>query len=237
MIAGLFTTSALVSDNIMTPCYYPESATASRILKDILLHQVGNERCSENMLRALMHSAYTTDEMDAASERAVVATLDEAVCKLDPILADSDTFRADLSVLLQKFIDVWKTALLSNKLILATTEHDDISDADVMEEFGSTATPSTIVFGRPKFETLSLFPRIYVPELEYIVHRGIVLSPWQEIVLAAESEYWNCTAQKAKKTKAVHESKDGATRSFSRRERHASLSPSKFCIGRRPFSG
>src|SRR5947207_2584091 len=127
MIAGLSTTSTLISDNIMTPCYYPESATASRTIKDLLEQQLNVEPCRENMMRALMLSAYATDEMDAASERAVVATLGEAVCQLSPILADADTFRADLDALLRKFADAWKLALSSKKLILAIAEDYDIS--------------------------------------------------------------------------------------------------------------
>src|SRR5579871_182481 len=165
MIAGLFTTSALISDNIMIPCYYPESTTASRTLKDILLQQLSVEPCRENMMRALMQSTYTTDEMDAASERAVVATLDEAVCKLGPILADNDTFRADLDMLLRKFLDTWKLAICSKKLILALSDEDDTSDSEIMEEFGGTTNPSEMVLGRPKFGVLSLFPKIHVPEL------------------------------------------------------------------------
>ena len=235
MIAGLFITSALISDNIMTPCYYPESATASRILKDILLQQLSVEPCRENMMRALMHSAYTTDEMDTASERAVLDTLDEAVCKLGPILANSDTFRADLGVLLRKFMDAWQLALLSKKLILAITEEDDISDSEKMEEFGGAITPSEIVLGRPKFGVLSLFPRIYVPELGHVVHKGIVLLPWQEIVLAAEREYWNCMAQEAKKNRHVRGSNEDAASASTRRERRASVSPLRHWIGKRPF--
>lgn len=189
------------------------------------------------MMRALMLSAYTTDEMDAASEGAVVATLDEAVCKLGPILADVDTFQADLGVLLRKFMDAWKLALLSKRLILATAEEDDISDSEIMEEFGGTTMPSEIVLGRPKFGVLSLFPRIYVPEVDHVVHKGIVLLPWQEIVLAAEREYWNRAAQGAEKNKAMRGSNEGAAGALSRRERRASLSPSRPWFGKRPFLG
>ena len=237
IIAGLFTTSALISDNIMIPCYYPESATASRILKDVLQQQLSVEPCRENMMRALMHSAYTIDEMDAASERALVATLDEAVCKLGPILADGDTFRADLGMLLRKFMDVWKLALLSKKLILASAEEDDTSDSEIMEEFGGTITPSEIMLGRPKFGVLCLFPRIHVPELDHVVHKGIVLLPWQEIVLAAEREYWSCAARDVKRKKAARGSNEGAAGALLRRERRASVSPSRSWIGKRLFLG
>jgi len=239
MIAALFTASALISDNIMIPCYYPESATASRILKDVLLQQLSVEPCRENMMRALMHSAYTVDEMDAASERAVVATLDEAVSKLGPLLADSDTFRADLGMLLRKFMDAWKLALLSKKLILASAEEDDTSESETMEEFGGTVTPSEIMLGRPKFGVLCLFPRIHVPELDHVVHKGIVLLPWQEIVLAAEREYWSCAARDVKqRNKAARGSNEGAAGGLLiRRERRASVSPSRSWIGKRLFLG
>lgn len=191
----------------------------------------------ENMMRALMQSAYTTDEMDAASERAVVATLDEAVCKLGPILADSDTFRVDLDILLRKFMDAWKLALFTKKLISAIAGEDDTSDSEIMEEFGATITPSEIVLGRPKFGVLCLFPRIHVPELDHVVHKGIVLLPWQEIVLAAEREYWNCAAQEAKRNKAARGSNEGSAGTLLRRERRASVSPSRSWIGRRLFLG
>ena len=87
------------------------------------------------------------------------------------------------------------------------------------------------------FGVLSLFPRIHVPELDHVVHKGIVLLPWEEVVLAAEMEYWNCVAQEAKKNKAARSSNEGAAGSFLRRERQASVSPSRSWIGRRLFLG
>jgi hypothetical protein len=216
----------------MTPCYYPESATASRIMKDILEQQFNVEPSRENMMRALMLSAYTADEMDAAGERAVEATLDEAVRRLGPILADGDAFRADLGALLRKFMDAWKLALSSKKLILAVAQEDyDTSESEIMEEFGGTTKPNEVLLGQPKFGVLSLFPRIYVPELKYVVHKGIVLLPWQEIVLAAEREHWDW------KNKAVRGSNTGTASAFSRRERRPSVSPSRPWTWKKAFLG
>ncbi len=220
MIAGLSIIPPLISDNILTPCYYPESATASRIMKEILEQQFNVEPRRENMMRSLMLSAYTANEMDAASERAVTATLDEVLCHLGPVLADGEAFRADLGRLLQKFVDVWKPAMFSKKLILATTEDDgNISEWEKMEEFGSPAEPSENMPVRPKFRMLNLFPRIYVPELDCMAHKGIVLLPWQEIVLAAEREHWDWAAREARKSRW---GRDANT--LSRRERRLSIS-------------
>jgi len=225
MIAGMSTLSPLISDNILIPCYYPESAAASRVMKEILEQQFNVEPRRENMMRSLMLSAYTTNEMDAASERAVAAMLDEVLCHLGPILADSDAFRADLGRLMQKFVDVWKPALFSKKLILATTEEDDqISGWEKMEEFGNTTEPCKTSLGRPKFRMLNLFPRIYVPELDYVVHKGIVLLPWQETVLAAEREYWDWATRDAKKNRWGRDANGGNTNTLSRRERRLSVS-------------
>jgi hypothetical protein len=224
MVAGLSLISPLIADNILTPCYFPESATASRTMKEILEQQLNVEPRRENMMRSLILSAYTADEMDAAGQRAVAATLDEVVCQLGPILADGDTFCADLARLLQKFVDVWKPALFSKKFILATAEIDnDVSGWDKMEEFGNTMGPGEAVLGRPKFRMLNLFPRIYVPELAYIIHKGIVLLPWQEVVLDAEREHWDWAIGEARRNKSGRDANGGHTRTLSRRERRSSI--------------
>ncbi|KAH0563502.1 hypothetical protein GP486_001923 [Trichoglossum hirsutum] len=217
MIAGLAVISPLICDNILTPCYYPESAVASKTMKDILEQQIGIDARRENMMRGLMLSAYTENEMEAASERAVTASLDEALSRLGPISTNCDAFRLNLSKLLQRFVDVWRPALFSKKLILATTEDDDLSEWEMLDEFGSESAQGEMLPGKLKFRMLNLFPRIYIPELDHIVHKGIILSPWQDAVLAAEQEHWDWMAHEAKRGRGAHANK------LKRRDRRSSV--------------
>ena len=50
-----------------------------------------------------------------------------------------------------------------------------------------------------KFEMLTLFPRVYVPEDDHMVNSGLILLPTQSIVSAAEQEFSQYIASKKQK--------------------------------------
>jgi hypothetical protein len=196
MAAALHVLASRLCQNIFKPCYIPESIVASEAIKSILAHQSVTNVGKEPLTRALLLSTYVPSDVDAAIKRAVHATSEEVLTLLSPISTGDHTLRTDIEALFNEAADVWKEAQHSNKLVEASMTDDDFEDWpwDQLEEFTSTVTQSTVQPVSQKYDALNLFPRVFIPADNRIVHHGLVLWPDQNIVVAAEQEFRQCMA-------------------------------------------
>ena len=151
----------------------------------------------ESVTRALLLSTYGPEEVDAAVEHAVDTTSKDVFELLNPIGGDG-AFYEEIETLFREAAAVWKEAQHSRQVVdVRITDDFNEWQWSHLEEFtvpGIKAQP-----GLQKFDMLNLFPRIVVPEDEYVVNYGFVLWSNQNIVFAAEQELRECMAARRSK--------------------------------------
>lgn len=93
---------------------------------------------------------------------------------------------------------MWKELQHSKKTVEVNVEDGDFTErpCEYLKEFGEPITPT----GPQKFDMLNLFPRIYVPEDNKVVHQGFILWPDQEAVIAADQELKEFMARRRAKS-------------------------------------
>lgn len=175
MAAALYILATRLYANIFKPCYIPESPTASRMIRKILDHQFKADlRKEEKLIRALILFMHSPDKVKTAINRAVRITLDEVFRRLGPFFNNGgETFTAEFKALLHRVAGMWAEMQSSKKTMEVSMEDGDFTywPWRSLDEFGEpVALP-----GPQKFDKLNLFPRIYVPEDEKIVHHGFIL--------------------------------------------------------------
>ncbi|KAI9808034.1 MAG: hypothetical protein M1827_007540 [Pycnora praestabilis] len=226
MAVALHILATRLCANFFKPCHVPKYLNASQMIEDILAQQSRDDMQKEYIIRALLLSMYTPEEVNASMKRTVDATCNEVLGLLKHFTSgEEQRFRMDLEALLYEAADVWKEAQYSRKMVKAIIvdeqedEHSDSCPWFHLEEFGSTAVLTEAQPGSQKFEMLNLFPRVFVPEDNHVVYCGVVLWPDQDIVVSAEQEFKNCV----RRNKSVR-SASGATIGGSvRRERRLSI--------------
>lgn len=140
----------------------------------------------ESLTRALLLSMYNPENVKSAIKQIVHDTSNNILALLS-LIGGNEAFRNEIEALFQDAAAVWKEAQHSSKMLEASIT-DDFDDWQwqVLEDF---TVPGIDVQPELKlFEKLPLFPRIWVPEEGHIVHRGFVLLPDQNTVVAAEQE-------------------------------------------------
>jgi hypothetical protein len=193
--AALHIIATRLCANIFKPCYIPESAAGSEIIKQILqdLSRAQLQR-EEQFTRAVLTFMYPPDQVRAAIDVAVRTTLDDVLKQLGIFLVDDKGFPAALEALLQDAAGLWQELQQSKTMVKASVEDEDSTERtdEYLPEFGEPISSAE----SQAFEMLSLFPRIYVPENGRVVHRGFFLWPDQEAVITAEQELKDFKAQK-----------------------------------------
>ena len=186
-----------VTTDVLRPCYVPKSIETSEAIKDILIDQFETDTRKERITRALLQSTYTSQEMELFIKEAVDDTSKDIAELLKPIGAN-EAFRKDMEQLLCDITDLWKEAQQSMKMVEASMTDDDLEAwpwAQIVE-FNSTVPQSKMQTVIPKFNMLTLFPRVFVPEDGSCVFSGYVLLPAENVVVAAEQEYYKWVASK-----------------------------------------
>ena len=220
MAAALNVLATRLCDNIFKPCYIPESATGTNTIKEILDYQfMAGLRKEEQLTRALLISTYPPERVREATIQAVETTLQDVLEHLHVFLGDRvETFGSELKPILQRAAKLALEMQRSKKMVKVSVEDGDLmghSD-EYLGIFGELVPPT----GPPKFEVLSLFPRIWVPEDDTIVHEGVVLWPDQEIVVVADQELRTFKAErKAKNGRGM----SGTAQGGIKRERRQSV--------------
>lgn len=190
MAAALHVLARQLYINYFKPCYVPESTTVSDTIKAVLAQQFTTDPQKERITRALLLSTYTPKEVNEAITQAVHETSREVLNLLSPIGGGDETFRRDVEALFYEAADVWKEAQYSKKMVEVSMTDDDFEDWPwaQLDEFTSAVNEINGPPALPKFHMLNLFPRIFVPEDNYIVNKGFVLWHDQNTVIAAEQE-------------------------------------------------
>jgi hypothetical protein len=186
LVAALAFLSPLINDHIFAPTRVPTSGSASRNTRLLLTQQqrAGNRR--ENMLRALLLSTPTSDELDHTDSWAVDYLLKEAGGLLGRMLENPGRFLADLGPVLRSFWELWKDALVSKKLVYASIEADGEWEWGDLPLLDGEVPPPDAQPG--KFTTLNLFPRVIVPEIEQVISTGTLVWSDQHSIMSSESE-------------------------------------------------
>lgn len=186
------------------------------MVEKILAQQLSVSAERETITRAMLLSAYVPGDIDEVIKRAVHAASEEVLNLLRPISGGDETLRADIETLFYEAVDVWKEAQHSKKMVEASVTDEDFENWpwSHLEEFTSTVAETKAQPVSQRFEMLNLFPRIFIPEDDHIVHVGIVLWPNQSTVIAAEQELRECTAAKRVKN-GRHGSVSGGSRRLS----------------------
>ena len=135
--------------------------------------------------------------MELFIKEAVDVTSKDIAELLKPIGAN-EAFRKDIEQLLCDITDLWKEAQQSMKMVEASMTDDDSEEWlwAQLDEFNSTVAQPKVQTVIPKFDILTLFPRVYVPEDNSCVFSGYVLLPTENVVVAAEQEYYQWVASK-----------------------------------------
>ena len=159
-------------------------------MQEILAQQSMTNAGKEPIMRALLLSAYASEEVDAAIARAVQSTSREIISLLSPFLSSSvEAFYADLEALLYETAEVWKEAQHSEKMVEASMIEENDWPWEDLDEFDSAVAAPQAQPGPQKFNMLNLFPRVFVTEDNHIVYPGVVLWPDQNTVHAADQEF------------------------------------------------
>ena len=184
-----------ITTDVFRPCCIPKSIETSEAIKDILVDQFETDKKKERITRALLQSTYTSQEVELFMKQAVDITSKDIAELLNPIGAN-EAFRKDIEQLLHDIAGVWKEAQQSMKMVEASMTDDDYEEWQWahLDEFNSTVPQLKTVI--PKFHMLTLFPRVYVPEDGSCVFSGYVLRPTDNVVVAAEHEYYQWVASK-----------------------------------------
>lgn len=187
--------------NFFKPCYIPESAAASKTIKETLAQQLMVNVEKETIMRAMLLSTYAPGDVDTAIKRAVQATFEEVFSLVNPISSGDGTLRMDIETLFHEAVDVWKEAQHNKKMVEASMTDEDFDDWpwDHLDEFTSAVAQVKAQPVSQKFDMLNLFPRIFIPEDNHIVYSGVVLWPNQNTVIAAEQELREYAAAKRSK--------------------------------------
>ena len=181
----------LCSDVFITCLIRP--TTLNQAVETILIKQSQTSVKTELMTRALLLSTYEQEEVDAAiKDVAYNASID--LQKLLSPIGGNDTFRKDIEKLFCEAAAVWKEVRYSKMVFEPSMDDEPNWQWSHLEEF--TVPDIKVQLGARKFDMLTLFPRVFVPETNQIVHPGWVLLLNQNTVFAAEEEL---AAWKAKK--------------------------------------
>jgi len=122
-------------------------------------------------------SVYIPENINKVIKRAVQAASEEILNFFKPISSGDETFRANIKTLFYKAVNVWKEAQYNKKIIKASITNEDFENWpwNYLKEFTSTVIEIKAQSISQRFEILNLFPRIYIPENDYIVYVSIVL--------------------------------------------------------------
>lgn len=206
MIAALHIVATYVHKNIFKPCFIPNSAAASQGLRDILVRLFREDPRKEATARALLCFTDANVNVDGEIKRTVEATSSDIITLLQPFLGNNgERFRAEFDRFLHDAACLWKLAQRSKRKIDASIDDRDFDKCDwcYLEEFGEMppegAENTSVVYD---FNMLSLFPCIYVPEIEEdsILHAGFALWPEQPTVAAAEHEHRECMTERRRQS-------------------------------------
>ncbi|KAI9768391.1 MAG: hypothetical protein M1839_004128 [Geoglossum umbratile] len=192
LIAALWTLSPLLSDCIFTPYRVNASGSDNKTIKMLLRRQLCVDNQRENMVRSLILTSSPREEIARAGRRAADFTGKEGQRLLGHMLEDPEKFRNDLQPVLQDLANLWDEAIWSRKFILASIEGDSVWEWGDMPEFDDEYPVADMLFPTaelPKFNTLNLFPRVFVPETEEVIDSGILVWAEQNSVRASEAEY------------------------------------------------
>lgn len=186
MAACLHILGRTLCSDIFKPCYIFGPNNLGEAVKDILIQQFDTDSRQESLTRALLLSMYNPEEVKLATKQ-IVHDISNNILALLGLIGGNEDFRNETEALFQDAAAVWKEAQHSSKMLVASIT-DDFSDWQwqLLEDF---TVPEIDVQPELKiFEKLPLFPRIWVPEEGHIVHRGFVLLPDQNTVIAAQQE-------------------------------------------------
>jgi hypothetical protein len=186
MAACLHILARTLCNDFFKPCYIFGPNNLGEAVKDILTQQFDANSRQESLTRALLLSMYNPEEVKSAIKK-IVHDASNNILALLSLIGGTEAFRNEIEALFQDAAAIWKEAQHSSKMLEASIT-DDFGDWQwqLLEDF---TVPGIDVQPELKtFERLPLFPRIWVPEEEHIVHRGFVLLPDQNTVVAAEQE-------------------------------------------------
>lgn len=186
MAACLHILARTLCSDIFKPCYIFGPNNLGEAVKDILIQQFDVNSRQESLTRALLLSMYNPEEVKSTMKQIIHDTSNN-ILDLLSLIGGNEDFRNEIEALFQEAAAVWKEAQHSSKMLEAsiTDEYGDWQ-WQLLEDF---TLPEINVQPELKiFEKLPLFPRIWVPDEEHVVHRGCVLLPDQNTVVAAEQE-------------------------------------------------
>ena len=144
----------------------------------------------ENITRAMFLSAYSPSNVEEWISRIIQTTSEEVLSLLSPISRGKESLHTEVMTLFCEAVDVWKVAQHSKKLVEASMTDEDFDDWpwSYLEEFTSAVVQTKEQPVPQHVDMLSLFPRIFIPEDDCIVHSGVILWPNQNTLIAAEQE-------------------------------------------------
>jgi hypothetical protein len=192
--AALHVLATRLHANIFKPCYIPETPADCCTIKEILDYQFRVDMRQEKLMRALLLSIRTEEQVKEAINRAVRTTLEDIVKHLGYFLnGDDHAFSTALEALLRRAADMWTEIQHSKKAVEANVDDGDFPEWqwDSLAEFGKPIGPEKLDMLK-----LNLFPRIYVPDDNIVVNPGCVLWADQEIVLTANQELKESTPRR-----------------------------------------
>lgn len=197
MAAALYVIASYLCNTFFKPCYIPESPAAVKKVEEILSVQATTDPKKERLTRALLLSTYTPKERKECIENTVYTTSNDVIRFLSHIGGDDEKFRPELEAFFRKSAELWKDAQFSQKMVEASLKDGDYDDEPPwvpLEDFitplpsadAPTATKTAPAPSSWQFDHFTLFPRIYVPETDNVIHLGAILP--QPTIAAAEQE-------------------------------------------------
>ena len=183
--------------NIFKPCYIPESPAAGDEIRKLLLKHCGADVEKEAICRSLLLSAYPTGDEDEAIKKLLLSTRKEVVRLLRPFVIGSwEGFQDELDAFFADAVGLWRPAQRSKVLVVASVDDaDDWPWAEVREYDDETSPPEPVPLSQG-FIVLNLFPRIFTPSDDAVLHPGHVLWSDQRTVVAAKKEFRRCEADR-----------------------------------------
>lgn len=186
MAACLHVLARTLCSDLFKSCYIFGPTNLGEAVKDILAQQFDADSRQESLTRALLLSMYNPEEAKSATKQIVHDTSNNILTLLS-LIGGNEAFRNEIEALFHDAAAVWKEAQHSSETLEASIT-DDFQDWQwqLLDDF--TVPGINVQPELKSFEKLPLFPRIWVPEEGHIVHRGFVLTPDQNTVIAAEQE-------------------------------------------------